>query len=161
MSEPRSRRGAGNRDRGADALEALAQAANGEEGQPAGEPTPPPEVMDDVSDAIGDSAGAGPPPTTPAVRQRRAAQIRATRSQGDQLKKTLIPPMLVMGVILFLIGGWAVATLCGVNLLTDRPSQAADRLARIMLLCWPVGILMFVGVWLFQRDLKRDAGRKN
>ncbi len=161
MTEPKSDRGAGDHDPAADALEALARAANGAEGEPVAEPTAPPELIDRVPEAIGDSSGVDPPTTTRSVQQRRAAQNRATQSQGDQFKKTLIPPMLVMGVILFLIGGWAVATLCGVNLLTDRPSQAADRLARIMLLCWPVGVLMFVGVWLFQRDLKRNAGRKN
>ena len=89
-------------------------------------------------------------------RDRSKTRPAATRGQDDDLKKTLIPPMLVMAVLMFLLGGWAVAALCGHNLLTDEPSATADRMAKVMLLCWPVGVLLAAGIFLFRRDLKRS-----
>ena len=65
----------------------------------------------------------------------------------------------VFVVLLFLIGGWAVVALCGYAVLTDRPTPAVNQLAKIMLLCWPVGILTLAGAWLLRRDVKRRTER--
>jgi len=60
--------------------------------------------------------------------------------------------MLVMAAVMFLLGAWSILALCGRSFLVEEPSEAVDRLAKVMLLCWPVGILMVIGVWLFRRD---------
>jgi hypothetical protein len=72
-----------------------------------------------------------------------------------RFKKIAIPPMLIMTAVMFAIGTWAVLALSGHSFLTDEPDEAVDRLAKTMLLCWPVGIFMTVGIVVFQRDVRR------
>ncbi len=67
-------------------------------------------------------------------------------------RKFAVPPMAVMAAIMFLLGIWAILALLGHNLLTGEPDEAVDRLAKVMLLCWPVGISMVAGVWFFRRQ---------
>jgi len=146
-------------DRTADALEALAQAANGEPIESTSKHKSASQTMQGVTPDPSALHGTGGATGASSVQQRRAVQARAARDRADQLKRMLIPPMLVVAMLLFAIGGWAVAALCGHDLLTDVPSPATDRLAKIMLLCWPVGVLTVLGVWAFQRNVKHRARR--
>jgi hypothetical protein len=84
---------------------------------------------------------AGPPPAGPDGRETSRA-----------LKRMAIPPMILMAGVMVALGLWAILALCGHNFMADEPNEAIDRLARIMLLCWPVGIVLIAGIVAFRRD---------
>jgi hypothetical protein len=143
-------------DEAARALMELAHASSGDQREAQPDPIVPEPVP------LEPAVEAANPTDTPAVQldsafspPYRAPTRRETGNPLLVFKRIAIPPMLVMTAVMFALGTWAVLALSGHSFLTDEPDEAVDRLAKTMLLCWPVGILMTVGVVVFRRDVRR------
>lgn len=142
-----------NEDAAEDACAALERMAGGDQEPPSEEASrsdgTPPGLQPAPAQVEAAPPSFASPISSPAPR-------RNAQDSSLQLKKVAVPPMAVMAGIMFLLGVWAILALCGHSFLTDEPNEAVDRLARVMLLCWPVGGLLVVGIAVFRRDINRS-----
>ena len=94
----------------------------------------------------------------PEARARRAADFQARQhvAHAYHYKRTMIPPLLVVGVLLLLAGGGAlvIKVLDGRgdhSLPTDSP--LLRHAGWLVLSSWLLGAILLLGAWLFHRDV--------
>ncbi|MDY6914362.1 MAG: hypothetical protein SVT52_07900 [Planctomycetota bacterium] len=101
-----------------------------------------------------------------AARKARAATFQTQHriAHAHQYKRTMIPLLLVVGVLLFILSGVTMFVL-----LTGRsaggagPEMSQNLLMRngvwLVVFAMPLGAILLVGAWLFHRDVSQ-AERK-
>jgi len=110
----------------------------------------------------------GLPGEADAALARRAqvadTQVRARRVHAEQFKRTMIPMMLVLGVVMFIV---AIATL--IKLSTRRqvdsyfPAEGTDLLVTygkwMAAAAFLLGSVLLLGAWLFHRETSAEKPR--
>jgi hypothetical protein len=154
-----------------DPHDALAAMADGEDLAPKADEQPDDQLENEERDFAAASAaeGRGVDPADleglPVGAEARAA--RKARAQGYdkqrtsvhalQFKKTMIPLLLVVGVMLFILGGIVAAVVLpgaeGRGLFS-RPFAIAAVVA-----AFPLGAILLFGAWFFHRETKQSQDR--
>jgi len=79
----------------------------------------------------------------------RVLAAKARAAQSDSLKRFFVPLLLVVGGLLWLLGG-------GVAVMSMLGRIQTDALKIIMIVsAFPLGAFLMLGAWLFHRDAKR------
>ncbi len=103
---------------------------------------------------------AGPVPATPVVRRRRPHRQQVDRG----LRRLLILPLAVLGLLLTVPGAWALAVLVGIAVpMAERPDAA--NIATAMIVALPIAVSLFVAALFcaitgFRRGRTADARRR-
>jgi hypothetical protein len=135
-----------------DPLAALNRLANG---QDAADPPPPPPLPPTPSDQYARADEHAPPPAAaPApvrpvsVRTRNTIEAKAI---AHSYKKTMIPLLLLVGVLLVIIGGVCI------YIYTDaqpefRGNSYHKTVLLLAVLSLPLAVVMFLGAWWFHHE---------
>ncbi|HUU22307.1 MAG TPA: hypothetical protein VM389_07195 [Phycisphaerae bacterium] len=117
------------------------------------------ETAESASDPVLMSAGlpgaAGP--AAQAARLRRHGRL-ASQAHAHQFKRFMIPLLLVTGVLLFVLGGAALALQGSLESAetAGQGSLLASKSARwSAVAAFPLGAILLLGAWLFRRDVRR------
>ncbi|MCG8510902.1 MAG: hypothetical protein MI741_16890 [Rhodospirillales bacterium] len=83
----------------------------------------------------------------------RARKAQAKRRNDVKLKSNMIPVLFTMGILMLLIGTWALLVVMKIEgiPLADRPN--ATGTAMVMLACIPVGLALLGGGVLFAQQV--------
>ena len=141
-----------------DHLDALTRMADEEPPAVADEgftPEPPPVEESEEYDAeIAEATGLAGEDAF-AARRARAATIGSHSAAANQhtFKRTALPLLVVMGVLLILVG----LASAGVLVANQGKGSRDTELTVLMIACFPLSAVMFFGAWWFHRDIK--AGR--
>ncbi len=139
----------------ASALEAMASGRHEEPrtDQPPHDPPAPPTTADPADPADGPIEGFEFVQTNSTPEQRKARQQRiqaaAQKHHGEQFKKTMVPPLLVCGVLLVLLGGVALATVRGD---VDVPMVGGGGARIVIYASFPLGAMLILGAWWMHRQ---------
>jgi len=108
------------------------------------------------SDLVGLPTGEG----SLAARRARSATIAAQAGfvHGQQFKRAMIPALIVVGLLLFILGGIVAAMLPRLSS-TARPGTLAACAWWAVPIAFPVGTILLFGAWFFHRELKSTAKR--
>ncbi len=104
-----------------------------------------------IDPALSAAAGNG---MTPAQRAARARQTdrRATNSFAHQYQKTMVPVLLVTGVLLLVLGT-LVLFLYGGGPAPEEGEPTGINLGLLAAIAaYPVGLVLLVGAWFFHRE---------
>jgi hypothetical protein len=90
--------------------------------------------------------------STPEQRKARQQRIQAAaqKHHGEQFKKTMVPPLLVCGVLLVVLGAVALATVRGD---ADVPMVGAGGARIVIYGSFPLGALLIFGAWWMHRQV--------
>ncbi|MAE61906.1 MAG: hypothetical protein CMJ49_11190 [Planctomycetaceae bacterium] len=106
----------------------------------------------DVDDSIQDA---------PAVSDQEPTRTGSPRSAGarrrsNDLKRTAVPILITVGVLLLIPGFWALAVLAGLSVpLADQGD--ADTMAWVFLCCLPISAILLVGAVVFYQQNRSDG----
>jgi len=167
-------------DESIDALHAMADGQDAAAGSRPGEgQTEPPEESSSGLDSLTEQTAPGEDPQAAedfshmprgegaslARRNRSAAfQHQSRRVHAEQFKRAMIPLLIVVGAMLLLLGAAMLTMLPGAEQAAQARARGSDALAHkawtrpLVLASFPLGAILFLGAWLFRRDL-RAAGR--
>ncbi len=157
-----------------DAHDALAAMAEGEDLAPAPQPEDSgenPQDADSVDDGLVAFAEDTPgEPVDPAdieglpdreeslaVRRARAATLanQKGRVHTHQFKRTMIPLLIAVGVLLFILGGVVAAILpSGKGTSTEDAGLLMGAARWAVVAAFPLGAILLFGAWLFHRETK-------
>lgn len=138
-----------------DPLAALSRLAKGED---AADPPPPPPPAPTPSDqyALADEPAPSPaaapaPARSVSVRTRNTIESKAL---SHSYKKTMIPLLLLVGLLLVIIGGVCV------HIYTDAPPEFRGNtynktVLLLAVLSIPLALAMFLGAWWFHRETSK------
>ncbi len=113
-------------------------------------------------DAVGALAAISSPTgsSTPGAVRRRAGSGARDRAQANQFRKTMIPVLLALAVLLFLVGGLSTAMAIRVGTFEQMGPGTVSR-ARILAICaFPVAIVLVAGAVMFHSDVKKAEKSK-
>lgn len=88
------------------------------------------------------------------ARQKKIRQAQA-KATGMQLKKTMIPLLLVSGVILLLLGG-LTATMDATGDLTETGAFDSGTILLLTVAAFVLGPILIIGGWLLHADVKKS-----
>ena len=129
----------------------------------------PPAPGSDEEELVGGQEASGPAEGFPAqqdgrsVRKARAAslhqQSRIVRTH--QYKRTMIPLLLVVGVLLLILGAGTLLVLLadsgGGAVQYEMQRSLLGRYGRhLAVMAMPLGMILLLGAWLFYRDVRRN-----
>jgi hypothetical protein len=154
-----------------DPHDALAAMADGQDLAPKAEEQPQEQLADEERDFVAAAAAEGQAVDPadleglPVGAEARAA--RKARAQGYdkqksrvhalQFKKTMIPLLLVVGVMLFILGGVVAAVvLPGAD---DRGLFSRPFAIGAVIAAFPLGAILLFGAWFFHRETKQSQDR--
>jgi hypothetical protein len=102
------------------------------------------------------AAGAGASGQGSRAARQADFQRKSRQSQSHQLKKMMVPLLLVTGLLLILMGAaTTIITRGGASLGEDGP--VSPGLARIMMITsFPLAIALLAGAWYFHRESRPD-----
>jgi hypothetical protein len=90
-----------------------------------------------------------PPPPPPLTPLGRVVLVRKIA-----FRRTIIPPLLVSGLAMILLGCWAVSVLAlGKDPFKGDVTFQTRYLARMMLLAWPIGVILLGGAAFLMYDV--------
>jgi hypothetical protein len=134
----------------------------------------PQEGIAFAPDPAGASPGAAPPPLPgaipapdPLARRRRAESFdqRVRKAHAHQYKTIMIPLLITMGVLLLLMGAYALFHSAGETdvrvdaegfpVRTVDPGPGAAFQKWFPFLAFPLGAILLVGAWWFHKDVNR------
>ena len=97
-------------------------------------------------------------PATPVgserARQKKIRQAHA-KATGTQMKKTMIPLLLVSGVILLLLGGMT-AIMGATGDLTETGAFDSGTILLLTVAAFVLGPILIIGGWLLHADIKKS-----
>jgi hypothetical protein len=143
------------------ALEAMASGEHtppAQQAEPLDDETP---YEDDPAAALSDvgTQNTDVPPTPP-TGQKRARQQKIRRAQaqatGMQMKKTMIPLLMVSGVILVLLGG-LTAFMSGNGEVGETGMFDSGTIALLTIAAFVLGPILIIGGWLLHVDVKKSG----
>lgn len=100
--------------------------------------------------------------TQPFQAVQAQARKPAAHAASHNLKKVMIPLLIVVGGLLLLMGG-AVAFLDATGTLKDASETGplGGPVGRVLVYsAFPLGVILLVGAWLFHREVKQQADRR-
>jgi len=136
----------------ADMLAELAQEAGAEEGE-----EPPVAVFE--PEAIEAPAHFDSSAAIPQSAARRPRPVRVPPKPQANLKAVFAPVLLTFGVLMLLPAVWAVMILMGAEVWM-HDGQGVDTMAKIMLICWPVGLGLLAGAFVSFVQLSREKTKQ-
>jgi hypothetical protein len=102
-----------------------------------------------------------------AMRRAHAAQYQqqASRANTHTYKRTMVPLLLVVGLLLLIMGGAAFAFLPSSEMAevirrTNPDALSISPVMRYMaILSFPLGAILMLGAWMFHQEIRRSDGR--
>jgi len=93
-------------------------------------------------------------PGSERARQKKIRQAHA-KATGTQMKKTMIPLLLVSGVILLLLGGMT-AIMGATGDLTETGAFDSGTILLLTVAAFVLGPILIIGGWLLHADIKKS-----
>lgn len=146
-----------------DTVDALAAMADGEDLTSSQAITEQPQTEEaDVQTSGGEPVSTvSPAPGASAARKTQAvsAQKRGRQAHGVQFRKTMVPILLITGLLLFVLGGIVAAMLGDQGVAGDYYYEnKMEDPAFQKILVWvafPLGAMLLAGAWFFHVEAKR------
>ncbi len=90
---------------------------------------------------------------------RRSKPARVPPKPQANLKAVFAPVLLTFGILMLLPAVWAVMILMGAETWM-HDGQGVDTMAKIMLICWPVGLGLLAGAFVSFVQLSREKAKQ-
>jgi len=142
--------------------DALTNMSEGKHKEQSGESqdAPPPDVPQGIAPEPDDAAAApawdldaDEASATSPSSSRPLASRRPPRPSG--VARFGVKASMVIGMLLLIPAIWAVLVLAGVDVL-NASAAGADRMALLMLICWPIALALIGGSFHFGKQLARQ-----
>jgi hypothetical protein len=144
------------------ALEAMASGEHTDPAEQADEMSADDSVETEENPAAALANAGGHPeaiPPVPSAEQKRARQDKIRRAQakatGTQMKKTMVPLLLVSGVILVVLGGLTGIMNSGGNI-SDTGVFDSGTILLLTIAAFVLGPILIIGGWVLHMDVKKS-----
>jgi|GEM_PF-5645780 len=90
----------------------------------------------------------------------RRTSVRPKRKKDNSLKATAVPILITVGCLLLVPAIWAVMILGGSETAWGAERENASSMAKIMLVCWPLALILIISALVMIVQMLRDKKRE-